>query len=69
MGQPSFKTTKQLTDVLDALPQHHLMEYSTPRHAHKAVIHLRLPVRLQWLYVPPPVVIAVESRARDSSLW
>jgi hypothetical protein len=49
--------------MLDAMSNHHLMEDLATRHAHKAMVHLRLSERLQWLHVPHPAgILAVEGR-------
>jgi hypothetical protein len=49
--------------MLHAMPEHHLMEDLSSLHAHKAVIHLRLPEGLQWLDLSVPIhLIAIERR-------
>ena len=61
--------TAALTDMLYALPQHHLMEDFATFHADKAVIHLRLAVWLQWLHILVPIVVAVEGWAGHRACW
>lgn len=52
----------QLTDVLHALSEHHLVEDLTTIHAHKAVIHLGLAEWLQGLYVLVTRLLTIERR-------
>ena len=69
MTHPIPKYAIVRTDMLHALPEHHLVEDLAARHAHKAVVHLRLPEWLQRLYIPTPRLIgAIEGRAGDRTL-
>lgn len=53
--------------MLDALPQHHLMENLAALHANEAVVQLGLAVWLQPLRIADLGVVAVEGRARDGA--
>jgi hypothetical protein len=56
-----------LTDVLDVVSQHHLVEDLTTIHAGERVVHLGLSEGLEGL----DIVFGgtIEGRARDSSCW
>jgi hypothetical protein len=56
-----------LTDVLDVVSQHHLVEDLTTVHADKRVVHLGLSESLEGLNIV--LCRAVEGRARDSACW
>lgn len=55
------------TDMLYALPEHHLVEDLASCHAHEAVVHLWLPKRLQRLDISN-FLVAVEGRTGHCSL-
>ena len=57
-----------LTDVLDVMPEHHLVEDLSTLHSHEAVVHFGLAEWLQWLWFSAFWLIAVESWTRHSSL-
>lgn len=56
-----------LTDVLDAVSQHHLVEDLTTVHADERVVHLGLSESLERLDIF--LDGAVEGRTRDGACW
>ena len=56
-----------LTDVLDIVSEHHLVEDLTTVHADKRVVHLGLSERLEGLDIF--LCRAVESWTRDRACW
>jgi hypothetical protein len=49
--------------MLDALAEHHLVEYLSSGHADERVVHLGCAVRFQWLHI---VVLAIERGRRST---
>lgn len=58
-----------LTDVLNILSEHHLVEDLSTLHSHEGVVHLGLAERLEGLDIICAHVGSVESRTGRGSLW